>query len=81
MNKQAEFENLPEQSELEKKAIEFLNRKTDVESAQRILGEAKLELIDMFISKGKSKIKVEGFTVSYRHQEKDVVSSRQAKEA
>lgn len=81
MKNQTEFENLPERTALGQKAIEYLNRRTDVESKQRVLNVAKEELIELFQAEGKTKITVEGFTVSFTHNERDSIKIRQAKEA
>jgi len=78
---QAELPGMPERTELGKKAIEYLNRRTDTESAKRVMDEVKAELIELFESEGKTKITVEGFTVSFKHSEKDSIAVRQAKEA
>jgi hypothetical protein len=70
---------MPERIELGKKAIEYLNRKTDVESAQRILEQVKSELIELFQAEGRTSIKVEGFTVTFKHSERDSIAVRQSK--
>jgi len=70
---QKEFDSMPDRSPLGKKAIEYLNARGEVESAQEDLKKIKAELVIEFQKSGLSKIKVSGNTLSYSHKESDSI--------
>jgi hypothetical protein len=78
---QQELPGMPEISSLAKKATEYLNERDHVQEAQEKLGDLKVELTTEFRKAGLSKIRVAGYTISYRHKEADsVIVKADAKE-
>ena len=70
---QGELPGMPKRSALGDKAIEYLNARGDVVSAQEDLKKIKAELVIEFQKSGLSKIKVSGNTLSYSHKESDSI--------
>lgn len=73
---QKELPGMPERSDLAKKALEYVNAKDEVESAQRLQDKVKAELIQEFIKSGQTSVKVAGHTVSYSHTEQDKIITK-----
>ena len=81
MPRQREFtEMLPERTELGKKAIAYIEINDQIDKLEADKAKIKKELIEQFLSSGKTSIKVEGITVSYSHTETDKLAVRQEKQ-
>lgn len=71
--KQKEFGNMPERTDLGKKAIEYVNVVSEIASKEAEKDKIKAELIELFLASGKTAIKVENHIISYSHRESDSV--------
>jgi len=76
--KQKEFDNLPPPDPLAQKAIEYLNARGELETAQKNVDNAKVDLIVAFRSSTKTSIKVSGHVISYSHKESEKITAKQA---
>lgn len=74
---QKEFEGMPERSDLGKKAIEYMNLLDKIEGFKNASETVRTDLVKMFKKEHKTRITVEGRTVSYAHVENDKISIRQ----
>jgi len=74
---QQKFDNMPERSDLGKKAVEYINQLDRIEGLKVTAEGTRKELINLFRKEGESRITVEGRVVSYAHVENDKVSIKQ----
>ena len=74
--KQKELPGMPERTALGKKAMEFLNVKDEIEQGQENLSAIKEALVVEFKKADLKTITVAGHIVSYSHDEKDIVRSK-----
>ncbi len=75
--KQGEFAGMPERSTLGRKAIEYMNQLDRIEGLKATAENTRKELVVLFKKEGKSRLTVEGRTVSYAHVENDKISIKQ----
>lgn len=74
---QKEFEGMPERSELGRKAVEYINQLDRIEGLKATAENTRKGLVNLFKKDKKSRITVEGRTVSYAHVENDKISIKQ----
>lgn len=77
MEKQKELEGMPKRDALGRKAVEYINQLDQIEGLKNVAENTRKELVNLFKKHGKSKIVVEGRTVSYAHTEADKISIKQ----
>ncbi len=74
---QKEFEGMPERSPLGRKAIQYINQLDQIEGLKNDAENTRTDLVNLFVKEGKTRITIEGRTVSYAHTEVDKISIRQ----
>lgn len=74
MDRQEEFAGMPERTELGKKAIEFMNKKDEIEARKKELDQIKLQLGMLFGASDQDSIKIENRIVSYSLSEKERIT-------
>lgn len=75
--KQKELPGMPVRAELGRKAVEYINQLDQIEGLKLVAEKTRTELVGLFKKYGKTKIVVEGRTVSYAHTEADKISIKQ----
>jgi len=74
---QKEFKGMPERTDLGRKAVQYINQLDQIEGLKAAAENIRKELINLFKKEGKSRLNVEGRSVSYSHVESDKVSIKQ----
>ena len=79
MNKQKELPGMPERDKLGKAAVEYLNKRDALKKSQDETNMAKETLAVEVQRAGCKQIKVNDYTLTYMHSEKDTITVKEGR--
>ncbi len=79
--KQKEFDNMPAQSLLGKKALEMIGIREEMCKMNKKLEEVRAQLVEEFVKEGKTQVRVEGHLITYLHVENDKIIIKHGEKA